>query len=71
MTIVEPVIGTFEFKELKLASYVFTVPNPVGLIFFSHGISEYTIAEKANIDFCTNNNFNLIALDLPGIKIIY
>ncbi|KAA6373001.1 MAG: acylglycerol lipase, partial [Streblomastix strix] len=66
MTKVTPVIGKFANNDLELASYIFTVPQPVGVVFFSHGIAEYTEAEFPNINFLTDNNFTVLALDLPG-----
>ncbi|KAA6388005.1 MAG: acylglycerol lipase [Streblomastix strix] len=66
MTKVTPVIGKFANNDLELASYIFTVPQPVGVVFFSHGLAEYTEAEFPNINFLTDNNFTVLALDLPG-----
>jgi alpha-beta hydrolase superfamily lysophospholipase len=54
------------FNGINLHSYSYNAPTPKGLVFLSHGLSEWTMKQYKYIDLFSVNGYSVFALDMPN-----
>lgn len=59
-------LGRLSVNNERIATHLFTVPEPRGTVFLVHGYLDHVALYGYAIRFCLQNHLNVVAFDLPG-----